>query len=258
MRLRFKINVALLNTISVSENFNVTWNDVTDLTNVSSLWQEEDEIYLEFASGTILFGMGYASGGGQSYTSNFDRLSEDGTYIQFVGIPNKPASIEKLINLGIVEVTSDETLLYVYKQNSKNNVLSKNLTFVDIISGQFNHAIGLKNIDIDIHNYGNDYNYIYIPLFKRYYYINSVELISNDVTRLHLKEDVLMSWSSLIKQQLAYVERQQNDYDDDLIDELVSYSYDKNIVPSLIPMTNNIYENVSNTDLNFVIESVGG
>lgn len=258
MRLKFKLNVALLDTISVSENFNVTWNDVTDKTNVSDLWQDEDEIYLEFASGSIIFGIGYQSGGGQAYTNNFYRLSEDGTYIEFVGTPNKPASIEKLIDLGLLEIIPNGTLVYVYKQNSPNNALNKSLTFVDILDGKFNQVIGLKNIDIDLINFERNFNYVYIPLLQRYYYVDSVELISADYSRLHLKEDVLMSWKNLIKQQTAYIERQENNYDDDLVDELVAYSYDKHIVSSLIILTNNIFEHTSNTDLNFVIESVGG
>ena len=202
----------------------------------------------------------FNAGGGQSYTSNFESLSDNGSYIEFVANLNDVSSLNGFVNTGIVKVypLANETLLYLYTQNSENNALDKSLTLIDIINGKFNHSIGVKSLNIDVVNIPMNFNYVYIPSLNRYYYVDSVEIISNDVRRLMLKEDVLMSWKSLIRQQSAFVDRQENLYDSDIVDDLVTYSYDKSIINNVIQLYTDIYENTENTNLNFVIETVGG
>lgn len=113
------------------------------------------------------------------------------------------------------------TTIAVYKQNSANDVMNKSLTPVSMFDGIFNHSIAIKNINIDIKGYNilNAYNYVYIPSLKRYYYVDSVEIISADYVRLHLHEDVLMTWQELIKIQSAFVTRSENTYDDSIVDD---------------------------------------
>lgn len=43
-----------------------------------------------------------------------------------------------------------------------------------------------------------DFNYCYIPKLKRYYFINSITIIRNNVIKLELKIDVLMSYKQQI------------------------------------------------------------
>lgn len=123
-----------------------------------------------------------------------------------------------VINNVIILDVDGKTNLILYKQNSENDQLSKTLTYVDMILGKFNHAIGLKNINVDVVNYSLNYNYVFIPKLQRYYYVDSIELITADVTRLHLKEDVLMSWKDLIKSQSAFVTRYQQSNNSTLVD----------------------------------------
>jgi len=178
------------------------------------------------------------TGGGQSYTSNFESLSDNGSYIEFVASLNSFSSFESFVSAGIVEIypLANETLLYLYTQNSENNALNKSLTLVNIISGKFNHSIGVKSLNIDVVNINMNFNYVYIPSLNRYYYVDSIEIISNDVRRLHLKEDVLMSWKPLIKRQDAFISRCQsldNRFllkDDRLpLEDKISHQYFKNL-----------------------------
>ena len=189
------------------------------------------------------------------------RLSATGDYVVFEGnwTLGSDTTFEKLLELGYISYDVDgKTALITYLQNSENGKLDKTLAEVGTILGTFNQAIGLKSIDVDIAGYARDFNYVWIPTLRRYYYVDSVDLISADVTRLHLKEDVLMSWKSLIRKQTAFIERQENVYDDDLVDEMVTYSYDKNLLSFAVTLTNNIFSNVGGTnDKNFVIETVG-
>lgn len=150
--------------------------------------------------------------------ANMKTLSLDETTITFTARSissgdsnvNPFVLLQELINLEVVSLEIEgNTSLYTYKLNSENNELNKSLTFVSIIQGKFNHSIAVKLLDIDVINYEMGYNYILIPSLKRYYYIDSIEIVSADITRLHLKEDVLMSWQALIKRQDALITRQQ-------------------------------------------------
>ena len=125
-----------------------------------------------------------------------------------------------LLQNDLIEVNQNgNTTLFVYKQNSENDALDKSLTNVDIFDGKFNHAIGLKNIDVDLVGYNFGFNYVYIPSLERYYYVNSIEIISANITRLHLKEDVLMSWKTLIKNQHMLISRWESSEENFITDD---------------------------------------
>lgn len=203
--------------------------------------------------------------GGQTVTltgNDVANLSETGDYVIFEGqwTLSSGTTYQELLELGYISYDVDgKTALITYLQNSENDKLDKTLTEVGTVLGKFNQAIGLKSIDVDITGYARDFNYVWIPTLRRYYYVDSVDLVSADVTRLHLKEDVLMSWKSLIRSQTAFIERQENNFDPDLVDELVKYSYDKQVTYFTITPSNNIYANIDLvTGMNFVIETVVG
>ena len=71
----------------------------------------------------------------------------------------------------------------------------------------------IKNINIDINNYANNFNYVWIPTLKRYYYVDSLELISADFSRLHLKEDVLTLKDTAVEEgSVYYTDNEGNKY----------------------------------------------
>lgn len=57
-----------------------------------------------------------------------------------------------------------------------------------------------------------NYNYCYIPDFKRYYYISDITTDYGNISGRECQVDPLMSYSSQIKALNAIVERQQNFY----------------------------------------------
>lgn len=202
--------------------------------------------------------------GGQTVTltgNGITDLSATGDYIIVEGTLNLDSgtTMDDLLRLGYVSYDVDgKTALITYLQSSDDDHVTKSLTEVSTILGKFNKMIGLKRIDIDLTGYARGFNYVWIPSLRRYYYVDSVEMPSADITRLHLKEDVLMSWSALIRNQTAFVERQENVYDDDLTDEMCNYTYEKAVSIDSITMTNDIFTNTDNDDLDFVVETVGG
>ena len=202
--------------------------------------------------------------GGQSVTltgNGITGISATGDYIIVNGTLTLATgtTVEDLLRMGYITYDIDgKTALITYLQSSDDDHVTKSLTEVGTILGKFNKMIGLKRIDIDLTGFAHGFNYVWIPSLKRYYYVDSVEMPSADITRLHLREDVLMSWSDLIRSQTAFVERQENTYDDDLTDEMCNYTYEKAISISSITMTNNVFTNTGNTDNDFVIETMGG
>ena len=124
---------------------------------------------------------------------------------------------------------------------NNNHELDKIITYVDKLEGIFNHSIGVKNINIDVNNFQNNFNYVWIPTLKRYYYVDSIELISATITRLHLTEDVLMSWKDLIKIQSAFVSRYEQSNNDNLVDSRLPLEDVKTI--EMLSFTNGALKN---------------
>lgn len=78
--------------------------------------------------------------------------------------------------------------------NKLNKTLS-NKTELDIVLKERNNFINpniiLKN---QIHTFS--YNYCFIPSFNRYYFIENIEILSNNLILLSLKIDVLMTYKN--------------------------------------------------------------
>lgn len=154
-----------------------------------------------------------------------DEITEElGLYITYKCDINNSIqnNLIKLLNANVIELdTEGLTSLIVYRQISENNVVSKELSYVDVIQGKFNSAIGLKDIELDVKGYslGVVYNYAYVHTLKRYYYVDSVNLVSADLTRIYLKEDVLMSHDVIIRSQECLVTRSESNYNNKIADE---------------------------------------
>jgi len=143
----------------------------------------------------------------------------------------------------------EHTGIFLYNILDKNNVLNKSLRYHGFIEGKYKSNIAIKTPVIDIEGIKIPYfTYVFITDLNRYYYVESAELITKDITRLYLKEDVLMSFKDLILAQSAYIERQENDYNLDLVDELIITEYNKNVTYTTISYTNNIFKDNNNTD----------
>lgn len=223
MPIKIKINLDNIFGYSGTDTFsNVVFDNVVESENVNALGCYRFVIdSLTSSSGSF---KNYFEETLTLYTT-FTKLSIRGlslsnTYIILkCDLPSDISVVQKLLNNNLISFDIQGlTTLWLYKQNDENDKLSKSLTFVDIIQGKFNHSIGLKTINIDVINYSLNYNYVYYPKLNRYYYVDSIELVSADYTRLHLKEDVLMSWATLIKSQSAFVTRYENSTETALVD----------------------------------------
>lgn len=73
-------------------------------------------------------------------------------------------------------------------------------------------------------------NYVHIPEFNRYYFITDIISIRQNLWRILLHVDVLMSYSNAILNTKGFITRNEFTYDPMVKDDEISYYYDKEIV----------------------------
>lgn len=64
-------------------------------------------------------------------------------------------------------------------------------------------------------------NYVYIPMFKRYYFIDDIVSVRNGLWQISMSVDFLMSFKDKIYAQRAFIERSERFYDDSYVDDML-------------------------------------
>ena len=86
-----------------------------------------------------------------------------------------------------------------YNNQSNENVINKNLKLISSRDIIFRMAINEKTPMLILHRSTIDgVNYVGIPDFKRYYYIEHVEPYNNVLSRIYLNTDLLMTYQDEI------------------------------------------------------------
>lgn len=86
-----------------------------------------------------------------------------------------------------------------YKYNGKYNAVPKPLPTGETLQGLLRDSYDRANPIITVRATSLfDYNYCYVPIFGRYYFIDRVDVQSNDTYRLTLSVDVLHTFSAAI------------------------------------------------------------
>lgn len=88
-----------------------------------------------------------------------------------------------------------------YNNNSKDNILNKdivlllekNITIKDKQNSILSPILYLA--DIQVENIGN---YCYIDLWKRFYFIKNISFVNNQIIKLELETDYLMTFKDVI------------------------------------------------------------
>ena len=102
-----------------------------------------------------------------------------------------------------------------YNNNSDRRCINKHLTGATTISGNVKTQYTSSGIslDIDISVSGiTPFQFNYMKFDNKYYYIDSVDFISQNIIRLNCGVDLLESYKSQILKQTAVLERSQNIY----------------------------------------------
>ena len=122
--------------------------------------------------------------------------------------------------------------LNLYQNSAENNKVDKSasLTSVGTIVGVLREQCSVINPSFMIEYDGvPDFNYVYFPIYNRYYFVTNITSIKNGLWQIDLSVDVLMTYKKQIGDQSAFIERSESTYDVDKVDDLISYDYDKTI-----------------------------
>lgn len=96
---------------------------------------------------------------------------------------------------------------------SEKNKLDKNLTTISTISGTLKNETSIVDpiilIEVDLTNLINC-NYMTIPAFGRSYFVTNIRSIRRNLVEVSAHVDVLSSFASQIRNNVAIVHRQEN------------------------------------------------
>lgn len=135
-----------------------------------------------------------------------------------------------------------------YNTNSPNNKIQKELknALEKDIKFKMEGSILTPILTIKSETFFN-YNYCYIEKFKRYYFINDIEIYPNKIYILHLEVDVLMSFKddilnswATINQETVFNKYYNSDYqnlenfEEHVYKSDVTLSSEKNIILSTL------------------------
>lgn len=142
--------------------------------------------------------------------------------------------------------------LTLYKNLSEKNKIGKVLHNNLSLNGNLREESSIINPTILVeHPNLADYNYAYIPEFKRYYFITEITSVRNNLWRISLKVDVLESFKNDILNLNCIVDKQQNQSYSNNIDD-GSYI---NKADSFIEIAN--YQNGFNSSGEFILITAG-
>lgn len=161
----------------------------------------------------------------------------------FLGLSVAPNSSAPLIPVGkeVPVSFNDSTVLYevygkykplstrfeihTYKSSAEQNRVDKTnfLTADMIISGVLREASSLIHPSI---TFTSDiiptFNYVYIPIFNRYYYVTDITSIKNKLWQMSLTVDVLMTYKEALLACTGYIDRNENEYNGLIPDNMIS------------------------------------
>ena len=90
----------------------------------------------------------------------------------------------------------------LYTTDSAKNILNKRLTKVKTIDGTIlEYDQNVDNLRISLYT-SDIFNYVYIPDFKRYYFVNDVSISENGIKIYDLACDLLMTFADIVKQSI--------------------------------------------------------
>lgn len=115
--------------------------------------------------------------------------------------------------------------IILYNTNSDNREVHKRLDNERILNGQLLEDTDVMTPQVKITYIDNvNYNYAYIPMFGRYYYIVGITVDEGQNLTLSLSVDVLMSFWDEFKASQCVAERSSSKYNEFIADNKVAFS----------------------------------
>lgn len=117
---------------------------------------------------------------------------------------------------------NDNLVLECYKFSGEHIMVDKRnyMTHISTFRGTARDAIDViaPTLEIELKTFPN-FNYVYIPTFKRYYYVSNIVCARRNIYEITLSVDVLMSYASGLLQLNAFIDRNEYEYDSEIVDK---------------------------------------
>lgn len=147
--------------------------------------------------------------------------------------------------------------LTLYDTKSNPLELNKNLTLIESVGGRITAPqCDVLNPIFEIDTRNADFNYLYCDdnKFKRYYFIDKIEVLRGGKMALHCKVDVLMTYRNDILNSEVIAQRSSTSYNKYVPDNYDFVTAKKRYSFSRLPFTFNTTE----TSGNHYILTIGG
>ena len=128
--------------------------------------------------------------------------------------------------------------IILYKNSSEFNRLDKTnyLTIVKTINGVMRDEFSLINTSIVIEYNGTpNFNYLYVSNFNRYYFVNDITSLRNNLWDISIQIDVLMTYKDTIKNCTCFIDRVENNYNPLITDDNIPLYQGEVITNEFIP-----------------------
>lgn len=111
----------------------------------------------------------------------------------------------------------------LYQCISDDRAVSKSLNLIASATFEVKGDISISNPDIILESFNSNalknVNYMFIPVWGRYYFITNITVMTGNRVRLNGRVDVLMSNKNAILSTTCVVERNEFEYSPELVDE---------------------------------------
>lgn len=126
----------------------------------------------------------------------------------------------------------------MYQNSAEVNRVDKTdyLTTVGTLSGALREECSIVSPSITFKQESvPTFNYVYIEIFGRYYFVTGITSVAKDLWRMSLSCDVLMTWKDNIRALTAIIARQENSYNPLLLDNDLPAQANQNITVAEFP-----------------------
>lgn len=154
---------------------------------------------------------------------------------------SEPQPVPKMFYDWFIENTEKLDMdINLYQNSAEPNRLDKGgfLESVGTLAGTLRNETSVTNVVMQIeYTKFPDFNYVYLAMFNRYYYVDDIISIRNNLWEIHLSVDVLMTYKDAIRKCVAYVDRtsagvENKDIPDDRLVIIPGYSIIEFTIPN--------------------------
>lgn len=150
------------------------------------------------------------------------------------------------------------TDITLYQNTSTAERLDKTdyLKEVGTLKGVVRDTTSIVDLTIDIQQIlMPDYNYVYFPDFRRYYFVTDITSVRYDMWRLSLHCDVLMTYKDSLFNCMTFIDRNENTYNSLVIDDKLPLQQGQTVTTNFID--NDVYVNQGQYILTGLLVSAG-